>query len=172
MFAATMTLSPFFCLIANLFEIKIKINAMCHYSRRGIAQGASGIGAWQDIMMMISFFCIPVNVAIVFYAGDGDYNSPGKSSLRYYLEDQDSESWNLVNIVLLLVLIEHLLVAFKLALKEFIPDVDASVLEAEKKRVFIQKKARDTIGKLKTDSCKCYEDVLESELYNEAEIAK
>lgn len=46
MFAATMTLSPFFCFITNLFELKIKFNSMCHYSRRGVAQGANGIGAW------------------------------------------------------------------------------------------------------------------------------
>jgi len=49
LFASTTTLSPIFCFITNCFEMKIKINSMCYYSRRNIAQGSNGIGAWLQI---------------------------------------------------------------------------------------------------------------------------
>jgi cbb3-type cytochrome oxidase subunit 1 len=94
MFAATMTLSPIFCFITNMWEIQIKVNAMCHYSRKGIAHGANGIGAWMGIMEMISFLCIPINLMIVSITGDGDWVTPGQSSLHVFLSGRDGDFWS------------------------------------------------------------------------------
>jgi hypothetical protein len=43
---------------------------MSHYNRRGHCEGASGIGAWLNIMEVIAMFCIPVNAAIIYFTGD------------------------------------------------------------------------------------------------------
>ena len=56
MFANTFPLAPIFSFLTNLLEIKIKTNSLCRYSRRGMCEGASGIGAWLSIMEFISIF--------------------------------------------------------------------------------------------------------------------
>ncbi len=42
---------------------------MTYYSRRGFAESASGIGTWLEIMEMISFLCIPINCAMLYFTG-------------------------------------------------------------------------------------------------------
>ena len=68
-FAFVFPAAPVFSLITNLIEIKTKLNSMTYYSKRTIAEGASGIGTWLPIMELISMVCIPINVAMVYWTG-------------------------------------------------------------------------------------------------------
>jgi hypothetical protein len=109
MFANIFPLAPLFSLFTNLLEIQIKIDSMCRYQRRMIPQGASGIGAWLPIMEMIAIVCIPVNAAIIYFAGDGTYYFNGTSSLEKFLVDINEGQWTQRNILILVVLVEHAL---------------------------------------------------------------
>lgn len=150
MFANAMPIAPIFCFITNVLEIRIKTNSFSYYSRRGVAEGASGIGAWLSIIEMLSIVCIPVNCAIIYFSGDGTFDKPGKSSLTKFLEEADLETWNHANIILFTILIEHLMILLKVVIGNLISDVPSSVLEAEKKRELIENKCDQFLELQKT----------------------
>ena len=141
LFANTVPYAPIFSLLTNLLEIKIKTNGMCHYSRIGNAESASGIGAWMQIMEVIAIICIPVNVAIIYFTGDGDFTHSGQSSFIKFFQSQNPDFWNQVNIIWLAIFVEHALIIAKVIIGMLILDVPSSVLEAEKKRPSIAHKA-------------------------------
>lgn len=92
MFANTFPLAPICSLVCNLIEIRIKFNNITTYSRRSTAEGANGIGAWLPIMEFIVIICIPVNCAIIYFTGDGDFEKSGsgsESSLIKWMEAQN-----------------------------------------------------------------------------------
>ena len=70
LFANSFPLAPLFSFICNLLEIENRVIAMSHYNRRSRCEGASGIGAWLNIMEVIAMCCIPVNAAIIYFTGD------------------------------------------------------------------------------------------------------
>lgn len=146
LFANTVPYAPIFSMLVNMLEIKIKSNSMCHYSRRGSAESASGIGAWMQIMEVIAIICIPVNVAIIYFTGDGDFKHSGQSSFIKFFSLRDPEFWNQVNIIWLAIFVEHALIIVKVIIGMLILDVPAAVIEAEKKRPKIEKKARDHLN--------------------------
>lgn len=92
-----------------------------------MCEGASGIGAWLPIMEMLAMLCIPVNTAIIYFTGDFTYTEEGKSSLVKWLEGRNPDVWNTENIILLVVLIEHMLLFIKAIIAFVIPDVPQSV---------------------------------------------
>ena len=54
---------------------------------------------------------------------------------------EDPDYWTYANIIMFLVLIEHLLLFIKIVIAGLIPDVPRTVIEDEKKRPKILKKA-------------------------------
>ena len=71
-FACVFPLAPLFSFLTNLLEIKIKLNRMSQFSRRFIAQVASGIGSWTGVMELISMVSIPINVGILLFTAKGE----------------------------------------------------------------------------------------------------
>ena len=69
MFSNTFPLAPLFSVITNVLEIRIKLDAMCFYSRRFVPEGASGIGPWIDILDFLVTISIPINCGIMFFTG-------------------------------------------------------------------------------------------------------
>ena len=129
-FAPTFPLAPLFSFLTNLLEINIKLSAMTESSRRFLAQGAQGIGSWLDIMEFMSFVCIPINIGIIYFAADGPKTeSHFVKSIR-----GEGDSWSDARIILLIVGIEHLIMAFKALVAVAIPDVPEIVIHAENKR--------------------------------------
>lgn len=86
--------------------------------------------------------CIPVNIAIIYFCGDSTYLKQGSSSYVKYMQEQDEEVWTVANIILLAVLVEHLLLFIKVIIANLIPDVPNKVIESEKKRPKVLKKAQ------------------------------
>jgi hypothetical protein len=77
LFSNAFTIAPLFSLLTNLLEIKIKLDSAGKYSRRGKADGGSGIGIWSQIMEFLSFLAIPVNIAILFFCGHNGNSTEG-----------------------------------------------------------------------------------------------
>ena len=134
-FACVFPLAPLFSFLTNLLEIKIKLNRMSRFSRRFIAQGASGIGSWTGVMELISMVSIPINVAILLFTAKGkdeEGNIGDSATVEYFLERQEGRTK--FEVVLILVLIEHLLLALKIVAAQLIPDIPAQVIADERKR--------------------------------------
>ena len=145
MFANTFPLAPICSLVCNLIEIRIKFNNICTYSRRSTAEGANGIGAWLPIMEFIVIICIPVNCAIIYFTGDGDFEKSGsgsESSLIKWMEVQNEQFWDRSSIILLVIVIEHALILLKVLVSELIGDVPSSVISAEKYRATLRPMAQ------------------------------
>jgi hypothetical protein len=118
---------------------------MTRYSRRGACLGASGIGRWLEIMEIISYLTIVVNVCIIYFTGNSTLIKVGSSSFVEFMVYMNKEKWTTSNIILLAVLLEHVLFLLKLAIAAGIPDVPTSVIKAEAKRSKIEDRAKKFI---------------------------
>ena len=138
-----------FSLITNFLEIRVKLNSMVYYSKRTTSEGASGIGSWLPIMELISMICIPINVATIYWTGYT--NRP--SVLVQFLKGRDEERieggerpvWTNENIILFLILMEHVILALKILLAVLIPDVPQKVLFEEYRQEKIATMAKKEI---------------------------
>mmetsp|Transcript_1002 Transcript_1002/g.1288 ORF Transcript_1002/g.1288 Transcript_1002/m.1288 type:complete len:109 (+) Transcript_1002:2806-3132(+) len=107
-----------------MIEIKIKLNDLSYYKRRFESNAAPGIGTWTQSMEFISFVCIPVNLGVIYFIGD-------PSRIEQVLIKYNPDKWNAVSVVLLLVAVEHGLIALKLLIAQAIPDVPQDVIDNE-----------------------------------------
>lgn len=107
-----------------MIEIKVKLNDLSYYKKRGESPGAPGIGTWTQSMEFLSFVCIPVNLGVIYFIGT-------PSRIEQILIAHAPDKWNAVTVVLLLVAIEHGLIAFKLLIAQAIPDVPQDVIDSE-----------------------------------------
>lgn len=118
------------------------MNNIFYYSRRPIAEGASGIGSWVNIMEFLAMLSIPTNFAAIYFSDGGGLGDKGESPVVIWLRSNNI-FWNKGNIILLIVGVEHLLFIIKIVMAVAIPDVPAKVLAEEAKRVQIQKQAEE-----------------------------
>jgi len=172
-FAFVFPAAPLFSFITNFLEIRIKLQSMKSYSKRRISEGAKGIGSWLGIMELISMICIPVNVAMVFWLG---YKGE-KSVFVKFLEGRDAlreadgldPIWSNVNMLLLLIFMEHVILGLKTVFAVLIPDVPEQVLFEEYKNDRIERTESKNIQSYKLKhKLNNYEDML-NELKKEAE---
>jgi len=134
-FACVFPLAPLFSFLTNLLEIRIKLNRMSSYSRRFQAQGASGIGSWTGVMELISLVSIPINVAILLFTTSGQDEEGGfeySATVKFLLERDKSRT--IFEVVLILVLVEHVLLGVKVVMAQLIPDVPKEVVKDERTR--------------------------------------
>lgn len=127
LFANAFPLASVFCFFTNLLEIRIKMNNMFYYSRRPIAEGASGIGSWVNIMEFLAMLSIPTNFAAIYFSDGGGFGKNGESPVVIWLRNHNI-FWNKGNIILLIVGVEHLLFIIKILMAIAIPDVSNKVL--------------------------------------------
>jgi hypothetical protein len=115
---------------------------MSAYSRRPLAKGASGAGFWVWVMEVFALICVPINIAIIYFAGyvTIEKDAAGKNvfntenAFSDFLAKRDPEFWTTPMVILLLVFIEHLILALKIVVSTLIPDVTNKVVENESKR--------------------------------------
>jgi hypothetical protein len=145
-FASSFVLAPLFAIITNLIEISIKMQKMTKYSRRRVAQGASGIGYWVWVMEVWAIICVPINMAIIFFTGQVDIIRKEDGTVDHeeytnYFQEKLSavnpKYWTPLAIFLILIVIEHGLLAIKIIVASSIPDVSTAVAEKERKRPII-----------------------------------
>ena len=66
-FAVSFPFAPLMSFFTNLLEILIKLQNMANIGKRNKAECTGGIGNWMDIMGFISYFAIPMNIAILLF---------------------------------------------------------------------------------------------------------
>lgn len=97
---------------------------MSFNSRRMKAEGATGIGAWLEILNFISTVSIPVNIGLIYFTGHvGENNEVGDSTFVSTLEMRNRELWTPLNVFFLCIVLEHILIFIKTGLSAAIADV-------------------------------------------------
>lgn len=115
LFANVLPIAPAFCVVCNLIEVQIKLDMMATTQRRGLCQGAPNIGIWIRVMEFLAVICIPMNIAIIYFTGDSNWEKrDGSSSAVKWLEANSIHFKDPLMIVFLLVGIEHILLATKM----------------------------------------------------------
>lgn len=115
---------------------------------------------------------------ILYFVRDKSLGGSGKSPLVADLMDYDPEYWTDKNILLLIVGIEHLLIAVKYSINSFIDDTPHHIKKAEKKQKLLKKKAKRYLKSLKDypdfENLSNYELRIEAEakLYKKEEKAR
>ena len=93
-------------------------------------------------MEMLSIVCIPINIAIIYFTGDGSYTKDGNSAMVKYVGETFNEPLDSIKMVAAAVIIEHLILGIKVVVAALIRDTPQVVLKNEHKRVYVQRKAR------------------------------
>ena len=167
-FSGSFTLAPFFTLLTNMLEIKVKMRQMVRYNRRRVALGASGIGNWVFVMEIFAIICVPMNIAILYFTGEvfSGKTADGKNFYKVnnywakFLLSNDPVFWTPVAIILLAVAVEHGILVVKILIATFIPDVPAGVEERESKREKIKEQAELDIQDFKhRNNAQSFEDI-------------
>uniref|UniRef100_A0A1I8JFF5 Anoctamin n=1 Tax=Macrostomum lignano TaxID=282301 RepID=A0A1I8JFF5_9PLAT len=108
MFSCALPLAGVFCLINNVMEIRSDAFKLCTGFRRPFGTKVSDIGVWQMALEGISCVAVTVNVALLGVSGAVSRWFPSLSPAQ---------------VVLLLVLFEHIVLVLKYIIAKAIPDV-------------------------------------------------
>lgn len=100
------------------------MNDLAHYKRRFPSEGSPGIGNWIGAMEFLSFLCIPMNMAVMFFI-----STPSRSV--GIVARLNPEILTPTNVILLFVAVEHALIGIKIIVGQAIPDVPQKVFDAE-----------------------------------------
>ncbi|XP_060568462.1 anoctamin-10-like isoform X2 [Ruditapes philippinarum] len=125
LFSSVFPLAAVWALLNNVTEIRSDAFKMCRVFQRPFAESASNIGAWQAAFEVISVMAVMTNCALI-----------GMNPEVQKLLPTDIAP---VNIVLIFVIVEHVLLALKIAVAYFIPDVPKWV-DVELSRIAYQSK--------------------------------
>jgi hypothetical protein len=116
-FSAIFPLSPLIALCNNAILLRLQAYKLCHITQRPIAQKASGIGVWEDVLQVMSV------VGIISSCGILGYTS---QRVKSYLAPL-----GVVGLALVLFGVEHSLLFFKYFLHATIPRIPEAVQRAQ-----------------------------------------
>ncbi|XP_052816111.1 anoctamin-10-like isoform X1 [Mya arenaria] len=125
LFSSVFPLAAVWALLNNFTEIRSDAFKMCRVFQRPFAESASNIGAWQIAFEVVSVMAVMTNCALI-----------GMNPEVQKLLPSDITA---VNIVIVFVAIEHLLLAVRVSVAYFIPDVPGWV-EIEMAKIAYQSK--------------------------------
>lgn len=113
-------------------------------------------------MHFISFFAIPINLALMLFAREPSVRVGLEQDLDKITRDELSTMneflidrapyWTRTNVFILAVGVEHLIIGLKLVIAILIPDVPKDVKRAEEKRAMAEKAAKEAISNIKIKS--------------------
>eukprot|EP00281_Chroomonas_sp_CCMP1168_P022841 CAMPEP_0206223206 /NCGR_PEP_ID=MMETSP0047_2-20121206/6365_1 /ASSEMBLY_ACC=CAM_ASM_000192 /TAXON_ID=195065 /ORGANISM="Chroomonas mesostigmatica_cf, Strain CCMP1168" /LENGTH=707 /DNA_ID=CAMNT_0053646073 /DNA_START=132 /DNA_END=2255 /DNA_ORIENTATION=- len=126
LFAAAFPLTASLALGNNLIEIRTDAFKLLQATQRPPAKKAANIGTWGIILDIITTAAILTNCALVGFTSHG---------LFFYLPDLDP-----VNRVWVTVLVEHILLLFKVILEALLNEPPKEAVEAYERREFLKDK--------------------------------
>ncbi|XP_064100858.1 anoctamin-8-like [Macrobrachium nipponense] len=108
LFSSAFPLAAACALVANVIEIRSDAFKFCYVFQRPFGQRAQGIGVWQDAMELMGVISIIVNCALIGLSGQIQQIYPDITTNQT---------------ILVIVVLEHLLIALKFGISYAIPDV-------------------------------------------------
>jgi len=133
---------------------------MSEFGRRISAKATRGIGNWGSTMSFVSYIAIPINVLVLIvcrfpnetvgaFQDSDNLTYDEESVIIQWLWKRNKPFWNRANMILLAVAFEHLIISLKIVIALLIPDVPASVIQAEQRRAYVTQQAQQEMLKLK-----------------------
>ena len=119
MFSAACPIAPLLAMAMNVVKLRSEVILSTSVFRRPTATGAADIGVWLTIQEFLGLLGVLINCCILYFTFDDVF-----SNVRQYFPSSFSQIVTERPVtVLLLLLIEHAIVAIKLALAQLIDDV-------------------------------------------------
>jgi Calcium-activated chloride channel len=119
MFVTAFPLAPLGALLNNILETRVDATKLCKLSRRPEPAGAANIGTWYDILEVVSFIAVVVNMGIVFFQTEiveGAISDLGFSDIP-------------LGRVYMFLVAEHVIIISKFAIGYFVPDEPSGYYE-------------------------------------------
>ncbi|CAH1714513.1 unnamed protein product [Aphis gossypii] len=126
MFSSAFPLAALCAFLNNLIEIRSDAFKMCYVYQRPFGQRIKDIGMWQNIMEVMGFIAVLVNCALIGLSGQVHRLLPDMTAIQT---------------VLLIVALEHIMLAFRCALSCLIPDVPQWIATEMAKTEYIRREA-------------------------------
>ena len=132
------------------------------FDKRNWAENANGIGDWLGVMEFMSIVAIPMNIAICYFTKPPEALANAKNLEEFGPNAPESQSriveslmgndkiGTLTKAILFVILIEHVLIVFKIFLQGLIPDVPEEVYNTEYLRRLQTKQAQSELSKIKS----------------------
>ena len=117
LFAAVFPLAPLIAFLNNIILIRLNAVKLCYIKQRPIAQKASGIGVWEDVLQIMSVVGILTNCGLI-----------GLTSMQVH---EHLQSLSDTGLAISLFALEHGILLFKYWLHVSIPRVPVSVTRAQ-----------------------------------------
>ncbi|XP_068231567.1 anoctamin-8-like [Palaemon carinicauda] len=125
LFSSAFPLAAACALISNIIEIRSDAFKFCYVFQRPFGQRAQSIGIWQDAMELMGVVSIIVNCALIGLSGQIQQVYPDITTNQT---------------ILLIVVLEHLLIALKYGISYAIPDIPEWVEEKIARKEFLRRK--------------------------------
>jgi hypothetical protein len=114
-FSVVFPLAPLIALLTNVFMIRIDAYKLCALRRRPIAQKASGIGVWENVLQVMGVVGVICTCGIIALTSD-------------QLSQQLTENTEVI--ILIMFAVEHAVLLFKYWLTCSVPSLPSSVQRA------------------------------------------
>lgn len=114
-FSVIFPLAPLIALLTNIFMIRIDAYKLCALRRRPIAQKASGIGVWENVLQVMGVIGVICTCGIIALTSD-------------QLSQQFTENTEVI--ILIMFAVEHAVLLFKYWLSCSVPPLPSSVQRA------------------------------------------
>jgi len=112
LFIVVFPAAPFFALLNNVIEFPLDSEKILKLTRRPHPQGAYDMGTWFGLLDFLSWVMVISNTAILVFSSK-NFNSLFNSESQW----------------IVFLIVEHVLIAIKLVIQYFIPDVPLDVEE-------------------------------------------
>lgn len=96
-------------LLVNIFEVRVDAFKLCYLTRRPYPAPANSIGEWERVIGIVSILGTLTNTGIIVFTSDIFHLNTYREKMLYFL------------------VIEHILILFKIVLARIIPDVPTKV---------------------------------------------
>lgn len=131
LFSSVYPLAAFWALVNNIFEIRTDAFKMCNVFMRPFPRSASSIGAWQAMFELMDFVAVITNCALIGMNPEVQKLLPGHQTP--------------VQLVLIVVVLEHFILALKALIAFMIPDAPKWVQLEVAKSQFEAKQAVEKV---------------------------
>ncbi|KAL3902233.1 MAG: hypothetical protein SGPRY_012157 [Prymnesium sp.] len=130
MFSASFPLGAIAATAMNIVELRVDAYKFMFSTRRASYEGSDDIGSWRRVIQVVSWISIIINVLIIAYASNGVRDSV---VVPFVAKLDTCEAATKVYLALawFVIIVEHLLLLFKLGILFVLPNKPAWVREKE-----------------------------------------
>lgn len=156
MFATAAPWASFLCLINNIIELKADGARMLYLQQRPRYAGASSIGAWATVFEILSFCAIATNITLMGLTSNA-------LTEIYGMQPKD--------VVVLCVVLEHVLLIWKLAVLVTVNDAPLWVRKAHAYQQWALSRGEESLVPSQYDAA-ALQEVYDDEAEEEADLAR